>query len=168
MPMPGFMTIIGASQGEIDGSSESIECQSCIDILAIDHRVEIPTQARSGLSLGKAVHRPLTIIKPIDTSTPKLYQALCTLEPLDVTLSWYRPVSTTVANTECFYKVELEGARIVEINPVEHHVFDSAFDDYPLTERISFAYSLIRWTWEPKGIQYEQEWAAGTASSETP
>lgn len=160
MPMPGFMTLKGDRQGSIEGSSQTAECSDCIEIHSIDHQIEVQRQlGHSTLASGVAVHGPITIVKPIDAATPKLYQAMCDLEDMEGEISWYRPSSRDTSKAECFYSIELEGLRVVRIEPLEHHVFDPTKADYPLSERVSMTYRLIRWTWEPRGIEYEQSWA---------
>jgi type VI secretion system secreted protein Hcp len=90
VPMPGNLIIVGEDQGLIEGSCNLEDREDTILVQGFDHVVEIPTDDR-GVASGRRTHRPMTIIKEIDRSTPMLYQALCSNELLtEVTLNWYR------------------------------------------------------------------------------
>ena len=121
-----------------------------------NHVVEIPTDER-GVASGRRVHRPMTITKEIDKSTPMLYQALCGNELLtEVTLNWYRLDGT--GDYELYYSIYMENAFITCIRPWVPNVLDRANEGLKHMEDVSIAYEKIIWTWEPDGIEYEDVW----------
>jgi len=94
MAMPSHLTLTGEKQGKIDGSCEMQGRENTILVYGMNHDIGIPRSPTDGLSTGKRVHGPLSIIKEYDKSSPKLYQALCTGEHFkDVIIKWY-PVSS--------------------------------------------------------------------------
>ena len=156
MPMPGNLTITGEVQGLIEGSCELEEREGTILVQAFDHVVEIPTDDR-GIASGRRAHRPMTITKEIDRSTPMLYQALCTGELLtDVKLDWYRLDGS--GEEELYYSIELENAMITRIHPWVPNVLDRSSEGLRHMEDVSIAYERIIWTWEPDGIEFEDQW----------
>jgi len=156
MPIPCSLTIIGESQGAIDGASEITDREGTILVQAVDHCVEIPTDSR-GISSGRRVHRPLVVTKEIDKSSPMLYQALCTGERLsEVTLDWFRIDET--GTEELYYSVYLQNALISRVKPWMPNAMDVAKSGFRHMEDVSFIYEKIRWTWELDGIEYEDSW----------
>jgi type VI secretion system secreted protein Hcp len=156
MPIPCSMSIIGESQGAIDGSGEVGEREGTILVQAVDHCVEIPTDSR-GMSSGRRVHRPLVITKEIDKSSPMLYQALCTGERLlEVKLDWFRIDET--GTEELYYSVQLKNALISKVKPWMPNAMDASMSGFRHMEDVSIIYEKIIWTWELDGIEYEDEW----------
>lgn len=156
MPMPGNLTITGEVQGQIEGSCELEQREGTILVQAFDHVVEIPTDDR-GIASGRRAHRPMTITKEIDRSTPMLYQALCTGELLtDVKLDWYRLDGS--GDEELYFSIELENAMITRIHPWVPNVLDRKSEGLRHMEDVSIAYERIIWTWEPDGIEFEDQW----------
>jgi type VI secretion system secreted protein Hcp len=114
-----------------------------------------------GLPNAKRVHSPMTIIKEIDQSSPKIFQALCTGEHLkDVTLKYYR--ITKQGTEEHYYTVKLEDAIVVSYNPTIPLTLSAENSDYKHMESISFTYKKIKVTWEATGIEAEDSWDAPT------
>lgn len=156
MPMPGNLTVIGEQQGQIEGSCDIVDREGTILVQAFEHLVEIPSDAR-GVSSGRRSHRPMTITKEIDRSTPMLYQALCTGERLtEVRLDWYR--LDGMGTQELYFTILLNGALVSRIKPWVPNVLDRANDVYRHMEDVSFSYEKITWIWEPDGIEFEDYW----------
>ena len=156
MPMPGNLVITGEEQGLIEGSCELEGREGTILVQAFDHTVEVPTDDR-GVAAGRRVHRPMTITKEIDRSTPMLYQALCTGELLtEVKLDWYRIDGTGMQ--EMYFSMLMENALITRIHPWVPNVLDRKNETLKHMEDISISYEKIIWTWEPDGIEYEDVW----------
>ncbi|MCH9023072.1 MAG: type VI secretion system tube protein Hcp [Planctomycetes bacterium] len=140
------MSVTGGTQGPIEGSSEETGREGTILVEAFNHEVRIPFDPLTGLPSGPRIHSPLEVVKFIDKSTPKLYQALTTGENLNpVVLKFYHIGPTLVE--EHYYSIELENAIIVDIKQSNTN-----------SEHISFTYQKIKWTWEIDGIASEDDW----------
>jgi type VI secretion system secreted protein Hcp len=99
----------------------------------------------------------MMITKEIDRSTPMLYQALCTGELLtDVTLDWYRLDGS--GDEELYFSMRMENATITRIHPWVPNVLDRTSEGLRHMEDVSIAYEKIIWTWEPDGIEFEDQW----------
>jgi type VI secretion system secreted protein Hcp len=158
MPMPAHLTLTGTSQGQIEGSCEMQGREGTILVEAMTHEVTIPNDPQTGLATGKRIHRPLTITKVYDKSSPKLYQALCTGEHLkEVTIKWYR--ISAQGQEEHYFTHKLEDAIIVSIKPWMPNCLDPKTQSFTHMEDLFFTYKKIKWTWEIDGIESEDSWA---------
>src|SRR3546814_12405956 len=78
----------------------------------VEHSIELPKNPQTGLPSGKRQHLGITLVKEIDKSSPKLYQALCSGEQLkSVLLEFYR--ISPKGTEEKYYTIKLEKAVIV-------------------------------------------------------
>jgi type VI secretion system secreted protein Hcp len=107
MPKEFLLTLQLKTQGQIKGSSTKkgsgsgvsggIECHS------FEYAIESPRDAASekefkgetGSSIGKRTHKPIVIVREVDSASPLLWQALCTNEGFQLaTLSFAKPSSS--------------------------------------------------------------------------
>jgi type VI secretion system secreted protein Hcp len=157
MPMPCHMTLTGEKQGKIEGSCDMQGREGTILVYELHHSVTIPRSPTDGLATGKRVHAPMTIVKEIDKSSPKLFQALCTGEHMkNVVLKYYR--ITKQGTEEHYYTTTLEDAIIVSYNPVIPNTLLATSEPYKHMESVSFTYKKIKVTWEATGIEAEDSW----------
>ncbi len=149
------VTITGQVQGAIRGSCRVRDLEGTIVAERISHSVISPRDIASGLPTGQRQHKPLTITKRIDRSTPLLYRVLATNENLpNVTLRFYRKSKT--GQQQQYYTIQLINANIAGIQ--------EGWRDY---EEVSFTYQRIVWTWEDGGISTEDDWEAPVAFNQS-
>ena len=157
MPMPSHLSLTGQNQGKIEGSCEMQGREGTILVYALDHNIEIPRDTHSGLPTGKRMHKPLTVTKEFDKSSPKLYQALCSGEQFsEVVLDFYR--ISPQGTEEKYYTIKLENAIIVHSKGWYPHTLEPKNEAFKHMEDISFTYEKIIWTWNPDGIEAEDSW----------
>lgn len=157
MPMPCHLTLEGEKQGKIEGSCEMQGRTGTILVYELKHNIYMPRDHHSGLPTSKRVHEPFTIVKMIDKSSPKLFQALCTGEHMkNVTLKFYR--ITKQGTEEHYYTTVLEDAIITGFQPAMPTTLMAINDPYGHMEIVSFTYKKIKMTWEPTGIEAEDSW----------
>lgn len=162
MPMPGYLTVTGNTQGAIDGSCTIKGHENTILVQAVEHTIEIPKSPQTGLPTGKRIHGPLTILKEIDKSSPKLFQALTSGEQLSsAKLSYYR-ISPS-GKEELYYTVELKNAIITSLKKFFPNCLDPVGKTIGHMEEASFTYETIIETWTPDGIEAEDSWASPKA-----
>lgn len=170
MPIPAYMTIEGASQGDISGGAMSEESVGIVyqedhadEILvqAFSHNIIIPRDPQSGQPTGQRIHQPLTITKIFDKSSPMLYQALTTGERLtECEIQWFR--NSPDGELEHYFTIALEDAVIVDIKAVMANCLDPASAHLTHMEEVSFAYSKIEWTHEIAGTSGADDWRAAS------
>ena len=74
----------------------------------------------------------------------------------DVKLDWYRLDGS--GDEELYFSIELENAMITRIHPWVPNVLDRKSEGLRHMEDVSIAYERIIWTWEPDGIEFEDQW----------
>jgi type VI secretion system secreted protein Hcp len=151
------MTLIGESQGNIEGSCDQSGREGMILCQAFKHDITIPRDPQTGQPAGMRVHNPMIVTKYFDKSSPKLYQALTSGERMtDVTLKWFRIDNTGVE--EHFFTIKLEEAIIVSMKPYVPNCLDPDFESFGNMEEVECTYRKIIWTWEPDGVESEDDW----------
>lgn len=158
MALNSYLQLKGQKQGDIKGSITQKGREGRIMVIAFNHEVRSPVDASGGLPVGRKVHKPFTITKEIDKSSPLLYSALVNNENL------------TFWELQCFaagragveintYKVNLTNARIVDIKSImlNNKITENA--PMPMMEEVSFVYQKIQWTWVAGGITSQDDWS---------
>lgn len=124
----GTLSVTGTKMGVIASDKGPIV------VTGYSHEVLMPRDAASGMATGKRMHKPITITKELDKSTPLLMQALVTNEVLkNVTLS----VPVGVGS----YTITLTNAGLAGIQQT------SSENSPAPQEVVSFTYQKITWTY---------------------
>ena len=158
MEFSGYMKIEGSVQGNIDGSSLRKGRENTINLYSFKHELKLPFQSQQNIGNGPVIHQPITIVKEIDKSTPKLYQALVEKECLrKVVLEWFRYTKT--GEELVYYTIELTNAHVVTISPWTPMIEQSENEYLRFMENISLAYEGITWSWGPdRDVMYQTNW----------
>jgi type VI secretion system secreted protein Hcp len=166
MPTPAYMAVTGATQGNITQGALTADSvgniwqeahQDEILVEAFSHTVMVPTDPQSGQPTGQRVHRPLTITKVYDKSSPLLYQALTSGERLTkVEIKWYR--TTMEGQQEHYFSHELEDAVIVDITARMPNCQDPGQSHFTHLEDVTFTYRKITWTHQVAGTSGSDDW----------
>ena len=171
MPTPAYLSIEGSNQGQITSGAFTADSvgnvyqeghEDEILVEAFSHNVTVPTDPQSGQPTGQRVHKPLTITKVFDKSSPMLYQALTTGEKLtNCKLKWFRTSPAGVQ--EHYFTMELEDAIITDIQARMPNCQDPAKAHFTHLEEVSFSYRKIIWTHEVAGTSSMDDWRAPVA-----
>jgi type VI secretion system secreted protein Hcp len=160
-----YLTLAGQVTGDIEGDVTEAGKENTIKVVGYNHTVRSSTDAATGLPTGKRQHKPLTIVKEIDKSSPLLFNVLSNNENLSTfTLRFYKPDSRTGQETQ-YYTVELINARIAGIRNWTPNTLDPASRNYGDMEEVSFVYQKIIWTYEQGGITAEDDWQTPVAAA---
>ena len=166
MPTPAYLTITGTVQNDITKGAYTKDSvgniykpghEDEILVQAFNHNVTKPTDSQTGQATGVRVHKPLTITKVFDRSSPLLYKALCQTELLQCVLKWYRNNSDT-GQDEHYFTTTLEDALIVNIKAYMPHCQDPANEQYTHMEEVSFTYKKIIWRHEVGPVENSDAW----------
>ncbi|MAK90356.1 MAG: type VI secretion system tube protein Hcp [Oceanospirillaceae bacterium] len=153
MALPGYMTITAETQGTLEGECGLENREGAIVVLACTHAIKLPTD-KNGLTSGRRMHMPITILKDIDRTSPMLYQALGQSELLtEVRIDWYRIDSAGME--ELYYSQILKNAQIVAIDFEVEYTPEGASSRLGHMEKVSFIYDSITWIHDVDGIEYE-------------
>jgi type VI secretion system secreted protein Hcp len=158
MALNAYLKLTGAKQGIIKGSVVQKGREGKIMVIAVNHEVISPRDSASGMAAGKRQHKPLTITKVLDKSSPLLYKSLVTNENLTefILEFWSQKQKSTggaVTGTEKqHYTIKLTNATICGIKFIMLNNKNpelSIFEEY---EEVSFTYQKIEWIWVDGGI----------------
>jgi type VI secretion system secreted protein Hcp len=154
------LTLTGVTQGWIQGESiqTSLGRQNTIEAVGYTHMLVTEPNPDTGIAGKVRDHFPVTILKRIDKSSPRLFKAWCTHEELEGIFKFYRPNPNGDGTTEQFYIVVLRGAFISGIRQEVLNCLEPATSNLPPVERISFTYGDIRETWVSDSFTYGDEW----------
>lgn len=171
MPTPAYLTIEGETQGPITSGSFTADSvgntyqeghEDEILVEAFKHHVTIPRDPQSGQPTGQRVHKPLTITKVFDKSSPLIYNALTSGEKLTkCELKFYR--TSAAGQQEHYFSIELEDAIIVDVVAYMPNCQDPAQAHFTNLEDVSFSYRKITWRHEVAGTEGSDDWRSPKA-----
>jgi type VI secretion system secreted protein Hcp len=126
--------------------------EGSIEVIGYSQEVITPLDPTSGQASGKRQHKPFTITKEIDKSSPLLFKALVDGEVIpSLELKLFRPNPSGDGTTQNYYTIELQNVRVSSItkplNPEPSHP----------VEEISFVFQKIKWTWVDDGTTFEDD-----------
>ncbi len=162
MALNCYMRLSGETQGEIKGSVTQMGREDSIMIIGFNHEVVSPRDAASGLPTGKRQHKPFTVTKELDKSTPLIMNVLVNNENVkEWELRFWQPSAT--GKEFQFYTVQLLNANIAGIRS---EMLNNKYPEnmqHKEREHVSFTYQKIIWTFEEGGITAEDDWEAPTS-----
>ena len=159
MALRAYLTLKGAKQGPIAGSVTQHGREDTIAVTAASHEIVSPRDPASGLPTGKRQHKPLTVTKDLDKSSPRLYAALANNERLTEFLLQFFHTERTGAE-KLVYTIKLTNASIAGAHFTMPSTEDPELAKRPEYEQVSFVYEKIEWTWVDGGITASDTWLA--------
>lgn len=164
MAQDAYLTLKAAKQGNITGSVDQKGHEGSILVHSFSCEVTSPRDPASGLAAGKRQHQPVTILKEVDASSPKLWSALVSNETLvEWTLRFWTPAPAGAGEERQIYTVQLTNANIASMREYMQDNDDPNGAKMPLLEQISFTYQKIEWTWTQGGITASDDWETPVA-----
>ena len=167
MALAAYLTIVAERQGPIHGSVTQKGRENQILVTTVHHEIVCPRDPTNGRPTGKRMHKPFTITKELDKSSPLLYSVLCNNENIPTwQLEFWTPQIAARTGTGAevqHYTVELENANIASITmrmANNKHPDLMKFAEY---EEVAFTYQAITWTWKEGGITANDDWESPIA-----
>jgi type VI secretion system secreted protein Hcp len=111
-------------------------------LIGLSHEIVSPRDAATGLATGKRLHKPFTVTRAMDATSPLLLKALTTNQTLPAVQIGINKGGQQVAT------IKLTNAQI------------ASYDLHGTTETWSFTYQKITWTWVDGGVTAEDDWEA--------
>ena len=159
MAYDGYLIAKAQKQGQIKGSVTQKGREGWILVYGFHHEIVSPRDAASGLATGKRQHKPLSITKEIDKSTPLFYQAFVNNENFsEVILRFFTSDLKNAGKELQNYTIKLINANIISIvdDMANNKIAENA--KLPLLQMISFTYQKIEWTWTDGAITATDSW----------
>jgi type VI secretion system secreted protein Hcp len=155
-----YLRLRGQKQGDIKGSVTQKGREGSILVYAFSHDLVVPRDPASGQASGKRMHKPVTITKDVDKSTPLLYQALIANENLPEWELQFWQTTTSTGGEQQYYTVSLANSSISSIGQRMANNKDPNVTRYEVYEEIAFTYQRITWTWKDGGLTSQDVWSA--------
>jgi type VI secretion system secreted protein Hcp len=143
---------------DIEGESTvaSLDRDGTIECYSFSHNGFSAVDSKSGQA-GPRQHRPLTITKPVDKSSPLLWKAWSNNELVDVAeFRFYRP--DCCGSEEHFLTVKLTNGAIVGMAVASPDAMDPDLAPRPPTEVVTFTYQTIEWEYVNGGVTHTDTW----------
>lgn len=157
MALSGYLTLTGTKHGPIAGSVTQKSREGSIEVIAFYHEIVGPRDPVSGRPTGKRMHKPFSITKQLDRSSPLLYDVLTHNENLtEVVLKLFRPQPTGIERHA--FTVRFVNATISSIQLRSLNTRHPRHSKMPELEEVNFAYQRIEWTWTDGGVTADDDW----------
>jgi len=160
-----WCTVTGAQQGAFKGDPGGPaggKSSSQIPVLALTQEITRPFDPTTGFAAGKRMHRPLTIVKELDASSPQFFRAAVNGEILNmVTCTFYRAFHSGggLNQLHAYFKIVLTKAIVVDYRNAGDGINGSAPGDEH--ERVSMTYQTITLTDPESNTSWEDSWFNG-------
>lgn len=136
-----YLTLNGDLQGLISAGCSSMSSIGNKAQLAHVDQIMVYALKHALSRVQNVNHQELSIVKPIDKSSPLLGKAISDNETLSCEFSIYR--TNRVGMHELYYKIKLTNAHISHFETViPHSVIENGAESQ---ERVSFSYESITW-----------------------
>jgi len=157
MALASYLTIVAARQGPIRGSVTQKGRENKILVIAVQHEIVCPRDPQSGIPTGKRMHKPFTVTKELDRSSPLLYAILCTNENIvSATIEFW--TATPTGQEKQHYTVRLTNANISGIVFKQPNIRSPKLARLTEYEEVAMTYQKIEWTWNDGGISAADDW----------
>lgn len=149
-----YLSLNGQRQGAISEGCSSIDSICNKSQLSHINKIMVLGLTHSITRDHNVNHHAISIIKPVDKSSPLLGKAISENEVLNCEFDFYR--TSRVGMNECYYKLKLSNARIAAIHlQVPHAIVDN--EGQP-EESIDFIYETISWEHCIAGTSGYSQW----------
>lgn len=166
MPVPAYMTIEGANQGDMSSGASSADSigtmskasqEDTIQVQEFELGISVPTDPQSGQPTGQRIHTGCRVVKVIDKASPLIMQAIATGEQLKtVKIVFYRTAPT--GEQEKYYTIDLEEATLVAVKPYFPMCLRSENSSMGHMEELKMTYKKINVTHEVAGTSGSDSW----------
>ena len=148
--------LIQGNKVDGDSTKASMDRADTIECHSFFYELSSPREMATGRLTGRRQHSPVTIVKPVDRSTPLLLKALCQNEVVNrADFRFFRPSPGGSGAEEHYYTVLLENGFVSEIREEGHTGPESG----QMMERVSFVFRDITWTYEIGGATHKDSWS---------
>ena len=124
-----------------------------IELKSFSHGVTIPVDPSWGKLTGTRVHRPITVVKEFDQTTPILYRAVCEGRTLKTAIIKMYQIQESGIESE-YFNIVLENVKITTISP---YLAPNGMSSTHL-ETIELRYEAITWKYTEGNIIYRDIW----------
>jgi type VI secretion system secreted protein Hcp len=141
----------------IRGGSEVLGREGSIEVLSVTHGIDAPVDHHTGRLMGMHSHRPLTIEKEIDRSSPMLYQAIVRGMTLNsAELRWYRTSDAGIE--ENYFTMSMKKVKVASISPKLLNIKEQTHTYRNHFEILELRYGEITWNYHDGNLLFADAW----------
>ncbi|MEM5387386.1 type VI secretion system tube protein TssD [Paraburkholderia phymatum] len=157
MAIPLHLWLKNENGAEIRGSSHVVGREGSIEVLSLTHGMHVDTDHVTGKLVGGRSHRPLTIEKELDRSSPLLYMALARGLTLQSTeLKWYRV--NDAGREEEYFNMLLRHVKVASVTPKVLNIKEQPSIHRNHFEVVEFRYEEITWWYLDGNLKFKDAW----------
>ncbi|WP_039054649.1 type VI secretion system tube protein Hcp, partial [Enterobacter sp. Bisph1] len=124
-----------------------------IELKSFTHGVTIPVDPSWGKLTSTRIHRPITVVKDFDQTTPLLYRTVCEGRTLkQATIKMYRILESGIEAE--YFNIILDNVKITTVSP---HLSPGGMSSTHL-ETLEMRYEAITWKYTEGNILYRDTW----------
>jgi len=147
MSSPIYMSLKARKAGPIEGPVTQKKLEKTIKLLSFEHSLDIPVKPENGMPSGKKVHRPITVVKELDKSSPLLAQVLATADHLtEVKFQFVEP------NGNVYFTITLKNAALCGLRTFCLNTADPRNGPFNHMQEVSMTFEEIEWHFVDGGI----------------
>ncbi|MCK7306726.1 Hcp family type VI secretion system effector [Enterobacter quasiroggenkampii] len=153
MSTPAHLWLEDENGSPIVGSCMMPTRHGSIELKSFSHGVTIPVAPSWGKLTGTRVHRPITIIKEFDQTTPLLYRAVCEGRVMKKgIIKMYRILESGIEAE--YFNIVMENVKFTTVAPFLTPNGMSS----PHLETLELRYEAISWKYTEGNIIYRDTW----------
>jgi type VI secretion system secreted protein Hcp len=144
-----------------DHTVASLDREDTIEVLSLEQPMFVNFDRATLRAGSRRVYSPIKFTKRLDRSTPRLREALVRNAVVAGNFRWFRSNPAGDGTTEQFFTVSFTAGRITRCTLLLPDVQQPASASLPPMEAVELVFDTITWTWEPGGIEFEDEIRSG-------
>ncbi|MDU1572450.1 MAG: type VI secretion system tube protein TssD [Pantoea sp.] len=153
MSTPAHLWLEDENGSPVIGGCTMPQRLGSIELKSFSHGVTIPVDPNRGKLTGTRIHRPITIVKEFDNTTPILYRAVCEGRPMKkATIKMYRIVEAGIEVE--YFNIILENVKITTVSP---YLAPNSISSTHL-ETLEMRYEAITWKYVDGNVIYRDTW----------
>ncbi len=159
MANASYMTIKDDKGNDIKGSVDIGGREGTLEVVALESKVEIPTDAETNEARGVRRHDGFKVTAVVDKATPNFYKALAESKRWkSVQIDSYAPDETGAEKKT--YTISMEDVAVVAAKQVKLNVKNPETKPMPDMIEVTFRYPKITHTWIEGNITATDDWKA--------
>lgn len=152
MPNPSYATFDG-----IEGSCSQAGREGAVQILSMNHVVEIAVDTKDASATGTRRHGAMELVANIDKATPLLMECVCSSKTVgEVTLQFWN--INDEGKEVNYFNIKMEKVRVVKAQTWFPNVDDEETTTYKHMITYSLRYDKITWEYTDGNLQFSDEW----------
>jgi type VI secretion system secreted protein Hcp len=152
MPLPIYAKFDG-----IEGSCQVKDREGTVQVLAMDHTVEVPVDVKDATATGARRHGSLTLTMNIDKATPNLIESVCKSKAINsVEIDFFQ--IDEEGKQKKYFQMKLEKSRVTKHRMWFPNVDDKPTESYKHMVDLDLRYEKVTWTWLDGNLEFSDAW----------